>query len=878
MELPPSILVDRRNYDELLPQLVAGVLTADLIGLDCETHDTDRHEGIMRFCGYKEAEGKKAGNKKLVFDMRRTTLCGLSLYWADAPAMYYFNIAHADVENRLTWPEVKAILDARREGVNFVCHNASFELTVFANTVGYDLEPVICTNQMAVSAYNPDQYDKNRFVQAGQGGIAKLMGQIRKLSPGFAETRTMSPALEEVVNKIIAKASDAEHSYNGFIHEISYGYGLKSAVRSFFGYEMTTFDEVLGGHAHMGQLTGEEVAAYGADDAFWCLALFHFLLDWMAQNCPAAIDTFFSQENVMVPIYSSIWQQGWRVNEDEILQMRKDERATMAQTLRDLKRAVRALLPFEEDPKPSLMKRETKWYTPNWKKYRTAIIDWAASDDEADDYEQCMQVRGPVSKAWSAEFGKPESTGPNFSHYMPVRTLLYDLCGLDLLVVQGSVQSDGEARGKLLGKATGAAVDVINCLNQIAGIEQRMKLYIAPYQDLMDPETERMYPVVSSELATRRMASAVPNVMQLSKRTEMGQKVRGFFKADNDEHVLISHDWSSIELVDIGEKSQDPEFIKAYGQLPHADLHAGAAADILTVEVPELTEEIFKSLKFATEWPDLQNVQRLQTNLKGEPLPMNQAYGYWRTEVGKGANFNYWYSGFLATIGERMGWPMSTTSLATEKYRNRFSVAEQWRVDTIENVRKYGYVDLPDGQRRMRFEATDEWYQLFVNKFLLDERHFPDFNAVIRWIATKIRKRANNQSVNAMIQGSCATIAKRSAKRIVDEIKKRGMDARFVIPIHDELVSSVHKSCAVEYIRMANEIMTDHPDLFKICKLDTSASIGLTFQPFKVGKCEIGQVELAELPKIGIGVAGKAANDDQIQDIISYLFDRRKVA
>ena len=37
-------------------------------------------------------------------------------------------------------------------------------------------------------------------------------------------------------------------------------------------------------------------------------------------------------------------------------------------------------------------------------------------------------------------------------------------------------------------------------------VDQRMKLYIQPYMLLTDPETDRLYPVVSSELATRRMA------------------------------------------------------------------------------------------------------------------------------------------------------------------------------------------------------------------------------------------------------------------------------------------------------------------------------------------------------------------------------------
>ena len=36
------------------------------------------------------------------------------------------------------------------------------------------------------------------------------------------------------------------------------------------------------------------------------------------------------------------------------------------------------------------------------------------------------------------------------------------------------------------------------------------------------------------------------------------------------EHLIVRIDWTGIELVEIGEFSGDPEFIKAFGQIPHA--------------------------------------------------------------------------------------------------------------------------------------------------------------------------------------------------------------------------------------------------------------------------------------------------------------------
>ena len=81
----------------------------------------------------------------------------------------------------------------------------------------------------------------------------------------------------------------------------------------------------------MGQLTGAEVADYGGEDAYWVLPLFRHLMSYMAQECPAALDTFIDQENPMVPVYAQIWTNGMKVNTQAILNRRDLEREETAQ-------------------------------------------------------------------------------------------------------------------------------------------------------------------------------------------------------------------------------------------------------------------------------------------------------------------------------------------------------------------------------------------------------------------------------------------------------------------------------------------------------------------------------------------------------------------
>lgn len=893
-----SVLVDATNFDHWAPIIISEIANCKFAGIDTETQDDARHDGLNQFCGYDPITRKKAANKKLVFDFWRTVMCGFSLYPENGERAYYVNLNHADVENRVPWARARTLIDALPQSSHWLAHNAQYELTVFKTCYDFELPRTICTLQMAVSAFGPDEYSIHDFIAAGQGGIKAVIPELLQNAAGFVDRNNISPKLQEAMTKVISKQSTAAHSYNGFVKDVSYGYGLKKLVQKFFKYDMTTFDQVLQGKAHMGQLTGAETVAYGCDDAYWVLPLFHRLLQYMSENCPTAIPTFFSQENPMVQVYSDLAVQGMQVNGPAIFERKAGERSNNAHLLRELKAVVRRMLPFEHEPHKGLFKRDS-WYTKGYATYRKRIVDWANRPDTDDEFEQCHQTRGAVANAWALELKKPESTGPNLSHYMVQRTLLYDLTGADLLIEHGKTQSDGNARGKLKDKfqhkGLDDAVEMIDILNKLASVDQRIKLFITPYTQLMDPDTRKLHPVVTSMLATRRMAAQDPNPLQLAKRGE-STYVRGFFEADYDDHVIISEDWSAVELVLVGEFSADPEFKKAFGQRPHEDLHGGAAASVLSIPCPGLDEQIFKTLKsdkseekFRDLYSkDVENIDRIFTDLKGQPLSGDKAFGFWRTELGKGSNFSYWYSGMLNTIGQKMGWDFDTMMTASKAYAERFSVAEAWRLNVIDTVRRKGVVQLFDGHTRTRFEATPQWMDIFLRKFQLENPDGDDliqkYNEVWNYMANKIQRRSFNQAVNAMIQGSAATLAKRSILRLREIVKAKGWgprECRFMLSIHDELLFSVHRDLVVEAVHMIREAMIDHPDMFQHCLLDASPAIGLTFEPFHPVKVPFGQIEVAEAPPMTWvseeNHYGWMSNDD-IQSSVDYLFHSRMAA
>jgi len=730
---PDPILVDARNWNEVWPQLREKMQVADIVGFDIETEDSERHDGLNRMMKI-DPEGFKNNSKPLVFDVNRTKVTGFSLYFDGDDVAYYVNLAHADVENRVPWKAARYILDAKPADACWICHNAPFELTMMHMSLGYDLgDKTICTMQLAVSSYNDDTYPLDSFHEAGLPA-APLLPQIAREFATYDPNcqSDLTPQQADLLAKVIGKSSKAEWSYNGFVASIAYGYNLKQAVKSWFGYQMTTFDEVLGDKPHMGCLTGDEVVSYGCDDAFWAVQLLHKLLAYNAQHQPKVNEVFLAQENPMIQVYSEVWRTGLRVNLEAVEKRRQKEREHYAALVRELKALIRELLPFPDEPSKSLLDREP-WYEKNWQKYRQRIIAFADSPDLEDDFQTARQVAGAVSNAWSEERKLKKPTSVNFHHYMAQRVLFHDLIGVKPVISKGKVQSDKDARATMIKRLEGEdlAQRTIKLIGEMASVDTTMKLFLNPYLMLIDPDTKRVHPVLSSMLNSRRMATRFPNTMQLSKQGETTY-IRGFFEADEDDHVIVSIDWSQIELVEIGDFSGDEGFAEAYGQLPYKDLHAKAVADLFESTIEEVKQR-----------PDYKDLRR---------------------KVGKGANFNYWYSGALATVGDVMGWSTDKMWEMTEKYREAFPKAEQWRVDQISFAREHGYVELPDGHRRYKHDATYEWQRLMRARFeaVGDEAVTNFANLMIK----RLTNRAANQVVNSMIQGSCATIAKRSILKI----------------------------------------------------------------------------------------------------------------
>ncbi|HXU65177.1 MAG TPA: DNA polymerase I [Polyangia bacterium] len=123
--------------------------------------------------------------------------------------------------------------------------------------------------------------------------------------------------------------------------------------------------------------------------------------------------------------------------------------------------------------------------------------------------------------------------------------------------------------------------------------------YIDALPALVNPATGRLHTSFNQAVAaTGRLSSSNPNLQNIPIRTELGRRIREAFVA-KPGHVLVSADYSQIELRILAHFSQDPAFLEAFrsGQ----DIHQRTAAEVFGVAADAVTGEqrrIAKAINF----------------------------------------------------------------------------------------------------------------------------------------------------------------------------------------------------------------------------------------------------------------------------------------
>ena len=120
--------------------------------------------------------------------------------------------------------------------------------------------------------------------------------------------------------------------------------------------------------------------------------------------------------------------------------------------------------------------------------------------------------------------------------------------------------------------------------------------YVDALPALINERTGRVHTTFAQAIAvTGRLSSNNPNLQNIPIRTDRGREIRKAFIPRDEAHVLISADYSQIELRIVAAMSGDPAMCEAFRQ--NKDVHTATAAKVYKVDEEAVTKEMRRKAK-----------------------------------------------------------------------------------------------------------------------------------------------------------------------------------------------------------------------------------------------------------------------------------------
>ena len=128
---------------------------------------------------------------------------------------------------------------------------------------------------------------------------------------------------------------------------------------------------------------------------------------------------------------------------------------------------------------------------------------------------------------------------------------------------------------------------------QILDFRQLQKLkstYVDALPELISPSDGRIHTSYNQAVAaTGRLSSTNPNLQNIPIRTAKGREIRKAFEPRSDGFILMSADYSQIELRIMAHISQDKSLIEAFNN--NVDVHSATASQVFDTELSNVTKD-----------------------------------------------------------------------------------------------------------------------------------------------------------------------------------------------------------------------------------------------------------------------------------------------
>ncbi|MGC4035608.1 MAG: DNA polymerase I [Chitinophagaceae bacterium] len=247
-------------------------------------------------------------------------------------------------------------------------------------------------------------------------------------------------------------------------------------------------------------------------------------------------------------------------------------------------------------------------------------------------------------------------------------------------------------------------------VDDILGFREYTKLkstYVDALPLMINKKTGRVHTTYGQAVAvTGRLASNNPNLQNIPIRTDRGKEIRKAFVPRDKNHVLVSADYSQIELRIVAAISGDPNMCDAFRQ--NKDIHTATAAKVYSVEEKDVTKEMrYKA---------------------------------------KSVNFGIIYGQGAFGLADNLGISRTEAKAIIDNYKKEFAGITRYMDDTINFGREHGYVQTLMGRKR--------WLK-DINSANFTVRGFAERNAInspIQGTAADMIKLAMVKTHNAFIK------------------------------------------------------------------------------------------------------------------------------
>ena len=268
--------------------------------------------------------------------------------------------------------------------------------------------------------------------------------------------------------------------------------------------------------------------------------------------------------------------------------------------------------------------------------------------------------------------------------------------------------------------------------------------YVDALPESIFPGTGRIHTTFHQLLtATGRLASNNPNLQNIPIRSEQGREIRRAFVPRDADHLILSADYSQIELRVMASLCADPAMIEAFQS--GADIHQATAARVFGVSLDGVTSDMRRTAKMV--------------------------------------NFGIIYGISAFGLSQRLNGELSRGAAqeVIDEYFRQYPGVKRFQDETIEQARRDGCVETLTGRRR----------------------YLRDINSK----NGMIRSAAERTAINTPIQGTAADMIKIAMVKVARLLDEGGFRTRMLLQVHDELVFDLHRLEKDELVPKIEEAM-----------------------------------------------------------------------